>query len=233
MCKLINTNGLCNNCIFKNAKEVRKNTNLKNIGFENYFQNETIKQKIRNTNKEKYGVEYVTQNKSIQNKIKETCIEKYGVSHISHLTEVQDKITKTNIKKYGVKHLMQKPEHLDTILKKAFKFKIYTLPSGTTIQTQGYEHYALDELIINNKINELDIITGVKNVPQITYNDNGVERIHYCDIFIPKENKMIEVKSTWTFQKHNVLLKQKAAKELGYNYEIWVYDRKGNQTCYN
>ena len=128
---------------------------------------------------------------------------------------------------------MQNPEHLDNILKKSFKFKNYTLPSGTIIQTQGYEHYALDELIINNKMNELDIITGVKNVPQIKFIDNdNVERIHHCDIFIPKENKMIEVKSNWTFQKHNVLLKQKAAKCLGYSYEIWVYDKKGNKTCY-
>lgn len=140
------------------------------------------------------------------------------------------------MKKYGVKHLIQKPQHLDKILKKAFKFKNYILLSKTTIQTQGYQHYALDELIINNKINELDIIIGVKNVPQITYIDNNnIERIHHCDIFIPKENKMIEVKSTWTFEKHNILLKQKAAKELGYPYrdEIWVYNKKGNKTCYN
>lgn len=233
MCKLINTNGLCNNCIFLNAKEFRKKTNLKNIGCENYFQNETIKQKIRNTNKEKYGAEYVTQNKSIQDKIKETFIERYGVSHISYLSEIQDKITQTNIKKYGVKHLMKKPEYLDEMLKKSFKFKNYTLPSGKIIKIQGYEHFALDELIINNKIDELDIITGIINVPLITYNYNGIERHHYGDIFIPKENKIIEVKSTWTFKKPDVLLKQQAAKELGYNYEIWVYDKKGNKTCYN
>ncbi len=232
MFKLINSNGLCNSCIFEIAKEVRKNTNLKNIGCENYFQNDEIKQKIRNTNKERYGAEYVTQNKDIQKKIKETFIERYGVSHISYLQEIQDKITETNIKKYGVKHLMQKPEYLDDMLKKSFKFKKYTLPSGNVIQTQGYEHYALDELIINNKMNELDIVTGIKYVPQIKYLDYGVERTHYCDIFIPKENKMIEVKSTWTFQKHNVLTKQNAAKQLGYNYEIWVYDKNGNKTCY-
>lgn len=233
MCKFINTNGLCNNCIFKNAKEVRKNTNFKNIGCENYFQNETIKQKIRNKNKEKYGSEYVTQNKSIQEKIKETLIERYGVKHISYSKEIQDKITQTNLKKYGVKHLMKKPEYLDEMLKKTFKFKNYTLPSGKIIRIQGYEHFALDELIINNKINELDIITGITNVPLITYIHNNIERNHHGDIFIPKENKIIEVKSTWTFKKPDVLLKQQAGKELGYKYEIWVYDKKGNKTCYN
>ena len=30
------------------------------------------------------------------------------------------------------------------------------------------------------------------------------------------------------YYQENVFLKQKAAQELGYNYEIWVYDGKGN-----
>ncbi len=54
---------------------------------------------------------------------------------------------------------------------------------------------------------------------------------HYVDIFIPSLNKCIEVKSTWTIKnkKANIFNKQKAAKELGYEYEIWVYDNKGNK----
>ena len=231
MHKLINTTGMCNQCIFEKAKEVRKNTNLKNIGCESYFQNEDIKQKIKETNKIRYGVEYVIQNQEIKNKIKDTVLNKYGVEHISYSKEIQNKITQTNIEKYGVEHLMKKPEYLDNILKKSYKFKDYTLPSGNIIQIQGYEHFALDELIINNKIDELDIITGIQNVPKITYADNkNIARDHYGDIFIPKQNRIIEVKSTWTFRKPDVLLKQKAGKELGYNYEIWVYDKKGNKT---
>jgi hypothetical protein len=231
MHKLITTNGMCNQCIFEKAKEVRKNTNLKNFGCENCFQNQDIKQKIRETNKIRYGVEYVIQNQEIKNKIKETVLNKYGVEHISYCKEIQDKITKTNIEKYGVEHLMKNPEYLDNILKKSYKFKDYKLPSGNIIQIQGYEHYALDELIINNKIDELDIITGIQNVPKITYTDNkNIVRDHHGDIFIPKQNRIIEVKSTWTFQKPDVLLKQKAGKKLGYNYEIWVYDKKGNKT---
>ncbi len=44
-----------------------------------------------------------------------------------------------------------------------------------------------------------------------------------------------EVKSTWTIEKmkDNVFLKQQAAKEFGYNYEIWIYDKNGIKTnCY-
>jgi hypothetical protein len=128
---------------------------------------------------------------------------------------------------------MQNSEIMEKSIKTAYKMKDYILPSGNLIKIQGYEKFALDELIINDKFHESDIITGIKNVPEIWYigEDNEKHR-HYVDIFIPSQNKCIEVKSTWTFKKPNVLNKQTAAKELGYNYEIWVYDNKGNKTCY-
>jgi uncharacterized protein YcfL len=73
-------------------------------------------------------------------------------------------------------------------------------------------------------------LTGCKNVPTIWYYDEeGKKHRHYVDIFIPSKNKCIEVKSTWTAQKKNIFIKQKAAKELGYHYEIWIYDKKGNK----
>ena len=112
----------------------------------------------------------------------------------------------------------------------SYYLKEYTLPSGNIIKIQGYEHFALNELLKN--INENDIITGCKNVPTIWYNDeSGKKHRHFVDIFIPSQNKCIEVKSTWTFkkQKEIVLLKKLTGKELGYLYEIWVYDNKGNK----
>jgi len=72
--------------------------------------------------------------------------------------------------------------------------------------------------------------------PNIWYNDiNGKKHKHYVDIFIPSQNLCIEVKSEWTIKltTSNVFLKQQAAKEQGYKYEIWVYNKKGIKTnCY-
>jgi hypothetical protein len=83
---------------------------------------------------------------------------------------------------------------------------------------------------------EEDIITGCVNVPIISYTDlDSKEHKHFVDIFIPKHNKCIEVKSTWTAEKKkdNIFLKQNAGKKLGYDYEIWVYDGKGKKVeCY-
>jgi len=233
-CKLINTNALCKPCIFIKANVVRKTTNLKEIGQENYFQCELIKNNIKEIIIKKYGVEHVSQSNEIQDKIKKTNLTRYGFEHHSHNKNVQNKITETNISRYGVEHLMKDPDYLENMLKKSHEFKKYILPSGKIINYQGYENFALDELIINDEIDESDIITGCANVPKILYIDeNNKTRAHFVDIYIPSQNRLIEVKSTWTFTKCGVLLKQKAAKELGYNYEIWVYDKKKNKTCYD
>ena len=84
--------------------------------------------------------------------------------------------------------------------------------------------------MFKEKINENEIIVNRKEVPVIWYHDkNNKKRRHYVDFYIKSQNRCIEVKSTWTNQaKNHVLEKQKAAKELGFNYEIWIYDRNGN-----
>ena len=115
--------------------------------------------------------------------------------------------------------------------KNAYKLKEYEFPSGKIVKVQGTEPNALDFLVKNELINENDILVGVKNVPTIWYFDeSGNKHRHYVDIFIPSKNICIECKSIWTFNKKedNIFLKQNAAKELGYKYEIWVYDGKGN-----
>jgi hypothetical protein len=115
--------------------------------------------------------------------------------------------------------------------KMSYYKKEYLLPSGKVIKIQGYEHYAIDELL-NNNIDENNIITGCSNVPEIWYFDkDNIKRRHFVDIFIPSLNKCIEVKSTWTMktQKDIVFLKQEAGKKLGYDYEIWVYGKDGKK----
>ena len=104
------------------------------------------------------------------------------------------------------------------------------MPSGNIIPYQGYEHFAFDYLLNVMKIEESDIVVKRTLVPSLCYNDeNGKNRTHFVDIFIPSQNKCIEVKSTWTFSqpKNCALLKQQFAKSLGYLYEIWIYDSKG------
>ena len=88
---------------------------------------------------------------------------------------------------------------------------------------QGFEPFALDELIL--KHNENDIITQRKDIPRIEYIYKNKKKFYFPDIYLPKENKIIEVKSTWTYEikKEITLKKAKSTKDKGYNFEIWIY----------
>jgi hypothetical protein len=239
-------------CCLQNSdvKEKIKTTNLEKYGVENVGENSIIHEKMKDTMFEKYGVNYPLKNKGIMNKLQETCLKKYGVKNPllnsevqkkriktikdkygvefpSQNKEIRNKTLKTFKDKYGFENPMQNPEIADKSSKNCYKPKSFIFPSGKEINCQGYEPFALQYLIEDN-FEENDIVTGCKNVPTIWYNDEkGTERRHYVDIFIPSQNKCIDVKSSWTVKKKNVFLKQNAAKELGYNYEIWVYDSKG------
>jgi hypothetical protein len=178
---------------------------------------------------EKYGTINFRNSEIIKNKIKNTCIEKYGVDHISKSKHVQEIKTKNNLEKYGCEFTSQIPEIAEKITKSGFRLREFIFPSGKIVKVQGYEPFALRDLIEIEKINENCIITGCTNVPEIWYNDKlGKKHRHYVDIYIPSQNRCIEIKSSWTIKKENVFLKQNAAKELGFNYEIWVYNDKGN-----
>jgi hypothetical protein len=220
----------------KEIKEKCKLTCLKKYGVEYVSQSNSFKVNVKNANLEKYGVEHFTQTDIMKEKTKQSVLNKYGVNHISQCEEFKQKIKKTCLEKYGVEYAMQSPEVMEKSIKKSYCLKYYTFPSGNIIKIQGYENYALDDILKEN-IGENDIITGSINVPEIWYIDNsGKKRRHFVDIFIQSKNKCIEVKSTWTFkkQKDNILLKQISAKEMGYLYEIWIYDKKGNKIeCYN
>jgi hypothetical protein len=243
-------------CCLQNVDIIEKikNTNLKKFGFENVGQNLEVHEKMKSTMFEKYGVNYPLQNKEIMKKTEETCFKKYGVrnpllsvdiqrkrmgtikdrygvEYPSQNKEIRQKTIETFIKRYGFENPMQNPEIAEKSSENCYKPKSFIFPSGHEITCQGYEPFALQELIEIN-VDEDDIITGCKNVPTIWYNDeNGEKHRHYVDIFIPSKNTCIEVKSSWTILKKssNIFEKQTAAKELGYKYEIWVYDNNGNK----
>ncbi len=226
--------GVTSNLSLQQCKDTIKQTNLEKYGVEYPQQNVNVRDKSKIKCLEKYGVEHISQSDHFKDKCKNTCLEKYGVEHAIQSNEVQLKIKNTIFERYGVENVCHNPEIAERASKNSYRTKTYTFPSGNIIKCQGYEPFALNELIKLHK--EEDIITGCVNVPIITYTDlDGKEHKHFVDIFIPKENKCIEVKSTWTAEKKkdNIFLKQDAGKKLGYEYEIWVYDGNGKKVkCY-
>lgn len=238
----------------KDFQEKQKNTCLKKYGCENVFQNEEIKEKSRETmlekygvenpnqcdeikarmritTKERYGTEYASQSEEVKQKVKNTCLKHFGVEYSLQSKEVREKGIETNIKKYGTRYPMQNAEFSERVSKNAYCNKSYIMPSGKLLSIQGFENLCLDDLLYKENIDENDIINERTKVPELWYEyENGESKRHYVDFYIPSQNRCIEVKSTWTFEKNKekVLAKQEAAKALGLKYEIRIYDPDGS-----
>ena len=176
---------------------------------------EEVNENRINTWKEKYGVENIRQhedyntfkqnnpmkNKENVEKAKNTCMEKYGVDNPSKSSEIMDKIVKRG---YGAKD--------------------YIFPSGKVVRIRGYEWKALDELLKHYDESELEV--SAKIIPKIKYQwGDDSEHYYFPDIFIEKDNLLIEVKSDYYMNKdfEKNMRKAVATKREGYNFKFMVF----------
>jgi hypothetical protein len=222
----INRYGVKNAIQLEKFKNKRELTSFKRYGVKNAIQLEKFKNKRELTSFKRYGVKNAIQLEKFKNKRIKNCLEKYRVEHPFQLESVKNKTIQTCLKRYGVEHIAQAKFAIN-----CFKFKKYTYPCGLVVSVQGYEHFALNDLITEGYTSS-DIVTCRSKVPDIWYSDNnGKKHRYFVDIYLPNLNKMIEVKSDYTFNKHleNVLLKANECVNQGYLYEIWIYDYKGNK----
>lgn len=160
-----------------------------------------------------------------RNKYKETCLEKFGVENPSQNAEVHQKKIDTCMKNYGVQYPQQDPDIFRKQQQGRFTLEEYIFPSGNKIMIQGYEPIAMD-MLLREGYNENDF--SFSNIPVIDFIFDGTSRKYYPDFFIPEENLLIEVKSTWTYEQHKEknLAKQRACLEQGYRFRFMIIDGK-------
>lgn len=207
---------------FQNPQELQK---ARDVLFERYgecfmFKLQWVKEKKKQTNVEKYGNEVFLASEDG----KAMMVEKYGNAMFLH-SEIGKRLM---VEKYGAPYAMQSRELFEKAMKNTFAYKKYTLPSGQEILVQGYEPFALDDLLNEHGYEEEQIIASTgKSMPIIDYFFNKKKRKYYPDIFIPSENRIIEVKSDWTmdrdYQKN--IAKYLAVIAQGYEMEYWVFDK--------
>lgn len=207
-------------------------------GVTNVSQISEIQNKKKKTWIDKYGVDNPSKSQDIIDKIKskwptisqkrkKTWLDKYGVDSYAKTSEFLDRRKATWLDKYGVDNPSKNQNVLNKILvansKSEYKSKQMTLPSGKIIRYQGNEDKVIIDLI-KAGIKENDIVTGPGNVPQIKYMFNGKIHTYYPDIYIPRLNQIIEVKSLYTWKKYKQknLAKIKACKDEGYNINISI-----------
>jgi hypothetical protein len=227
----IKNTGVANPSQLAEVKEKKKETCFKNNGVEYPTQSKEIQERIVATNMKTLGVARPLQSEVIKEKSRQTDIDKYGHPNHSQCEKVKEKIRETNIIRFGHACSMQNAEVAAKNAKSRSDTKEFTFPSGYTIYVQGYEPIAL-EYLVENGYTETDLETSRKEVPEIWYTDKNMKRHRYfCDIFIPEENKIIEVKSTWTYDKYKEIneLKASACRNLGYTFEFWIVSIKNGQ----
>jgi hypothetical protein len=213
------------------VKETIKKRMIDRYGTDHNFK---MKEKLKSALKNKYNVDHYSQTPEFKEKYRSSIQKKYGVDHYSQTAEFREKFKQTCLARLGVEHPMHDPNLLDSVLHKLHKFKNYTLPSGRIIKLQGYEPNALDFLL--KDFDENDIFTGKKNIKNeiglITYYDfNHNRRIYFPDFYIKSINKIIEVKSSWTFNrcgkicddKNINLLKRDACLKMGFNFDFMIF----------
>lgn len=142
-------------------------------------------------------MDYPLQSEVIKNNVKSTNFEKYGVTHHMHVPEIAEKCLGWHKNSWHE----------------------YTLPSGKVIKLQGFEPKALDILL--TEYSEDEILYKRSDMPRLFYTDTeGKERRYYPDFYIPKENLLIEVKSSYTYEAslEKNLLKEQCAIDHGFDY---------------
>jgi hypothetical protein len=157
----------------------------------------------------------------------ETSQALYHTNHPTQAQSTKDIFKKTCQEKYGTSHPMQDAEIFKKAQSSLYNSKNMTLPSGIEITYQGYENVAITTLLENSYLEE-QLILDRNLIPQIQYYFNYKPKIYFPDIYIPQENKIIEVKSTYTYKKdlEKNLAKRQACLDQGYQFEFWICSDK-------
>jgi len=196
---------------------------------------ELIKQKHIDTNQKKYNTNWFMQTEEYKEKIKQACQERYNVDNVFQDEKVKEKSKATCMERYGVENPTQNEEIFDKAQKNSHKWKPYNLPSGKVIKLQGYEWVYLNKYFeLGNK--EEDIIPHPKQniIGKIWYyTEDGKKHRYFPDFYIPKDNKIIEVKSTWTYSNpkkpeklQKNLLKEQSCLDRGFAFKFVIYNKK-------
>jgi hypothetical protein len=158
-------------------------------GSENYVTSDHCKQQML----DKYGSEnYVT-----SDHCKQQMLDKYGSEYFI----TSKKYREIMLEKYGAESAMQCPELFRKAQSSSFCRKPYISPDGKTFMVLGYEGIAMDDILKNEGIKTF-YAGEDKEIPVFQYiGDDDKTHSYYPDVYIPEENRVIEIKSVYTYNR--------------------------------
>jgi len=198
-------------------KQRVEKTNLDRYGNITPLLNDTIQKKIEKTNLEKYNTIHPSKNKFVIEKRKKTNLEKYGYDNPAKNHEIKQKTKKTNLKKYGYDWPNQNINVYNKIKTSMFKTKKYK-------NLYYKSSYELDFIKFCEN-NDIEIF----NAPTIKYILNDKPKVYFPDFYLPRYNLIVEIKSSYTYNKElelNLIKKEWTIKD-GYNF-IFIKDKNYN-----
>jgi hypothetical protein len=185
-------------------------------GAEYFVQSEEYKKMML----EKYGTEYFVQSEEY----KRMMLERYGTEYFVQSEEYK----RMMLERYGAECPMQCPELFRKAAASSFKRKPY-IYKDKTFMLLGYEDRALDDLL---KENDIQVIYAgeCEEIPVFKYIHGDKQRVYYPDMYVPQYNKIVEVKSIYTYNKDPEKTKLKAHHVSGlYTFELRIYNAKNLQ----
>ena len=148
---------------------------------------------------------------SIKEKKIKTNLMKYGVDNPSKVDDFKKKKIETNLKNNGCEYSQQNSIIFQKTLLSGKRIRNY---DGKIYFQGSYEKDFLD------LCKDLNIIDGISKPKSISYYYNNKLSYYHPDFYIEKLNLILEIKSTYWFNKHKEKneLKFKSTVEQGYNF---------------
>lgn len=213
----------CKNC----AKESKRLTCLEKYGADNPFKSEICKEKIKNTMIKKTGVNHNMKSEECKKKMAATNMKRYGNTMFLH----SEKGIETMLELYGVMYGTQDPMIFSKMMASMYGTKPYTFPSGNRVSIQGFENHCIDDFLFRRGYKEkhLKFFMRDEEFPIFHYIFKGKECTYFADMYIPKDNLIVEVKSLFTFNldRKRTLAKMRQVAQNGYNAKLIIYDSHG------
>jgi hypothetical protein len=215
-------------------------TCLEKYGYKWAFVAPEVYIKIKKIFKDRYGVEYPLQCAEVLEKIKLVCQERYGADYFVQSEECKkmmmekygdeyfiqsEECKKMMMEKYGAEYAMQCPMLFRKAAASSFNRKPYIF-KNQTFMLLGYEDKAIDDIL---KEENIDVMYAgeCEEIPVFEYYIDGKKHLYYPDIYIPENNKIIEVKSVYTYNQDVEKNKYKAmCVSEHYIFELRIYDHK-------
>jgi hypothetical protein len=199
-----------------------KKTLVEKYGADNPLKISSIRDKVEATNFIRYDSPFPLGSKAVQATIRATMIERYGVENPQQVPTIREKTNQTCRILYGGNSPASDPNVMIKMYRTMQQLRKHVLPSGRVIELMGYEPFVVDRLLSTGQYRE-DELKFEKEVPLLS-TAHSTYNTYTADIYVPDENLLIDVKSTFFYE---LALKDlrgpKAAKAAGYRfaYVIW------------